>query len=91
MKKFLFRANYGWSEYEFNNSPYSTIVEINAKNEEEAIEKVKDQYDRPQFPEEGHPNGMPFWWKVTGICEWEEGKNFKRDHKEIFLSGHTGE
>ncbi len=91
MKKFLFSSNYGWTESQFKNNPHFSMVEIIAENEEEAIEKITEQHNKPQFPDKENPNGYPFWWKVTGILEWEEGKFFRQDHKKILLTGKTGE
>ncbi len=84
MKKYLIEVKYGWSDFELENLPYRSIDEVEANDENEALELTKNRLDNSYL---GGEKNIPIYYKILGYMEKKEGSVWDKDHKETLIEG----
>lgn len=81
-KQYLVRIQYGWSKYELENMCYESMRDVEAYNENEAINKVKVELEHSYLGGEKH---IPIYYKILGWME--KGQVWNKDHRDIYIEG----
>ena len=88
MKKYLVKITYGWSKYEIEHSPYTSMQEVEAENEVKAVFLEIMELNKSYL---GGEKNIPCYYKILGFMEIKDGNQWLKHHTPIYIQGKAGD